>query len=570
MADLHWLHRPPKPRTHKIVTAPSNSSSRTCSPVAVQGNIVDSYFFPADAPESARAQVLIAERATICTYFVRYPELTPEQADALTILKENLEYYFPSVEAFSNSEQMITQYLWKTAQEVGILGAVERSHEKLRYYLLRDALGFGKTDALFNDDNLEEISCAAWDRPVRVYHRRFTQHRFMETNIAFESEDELQRFVRRMAQLAGKSISRAQPAVEGTISYGPVEKRITATLGSEISRPGSSFAVRKQKENPLTVTQLAALEIAKPYPMIKSVVTKGPLYAEEHRHKTATALMIAYFWSLLEYKTNILICGEPMSGKTTFLNSILALTNPNAKIVTAEDVSEILLPENLHWERLITRHAPVGMSPQAQRLEVDLASLLKLSLRFSPTVLSLGEMRGEESESVANAMTIGYSTVCTVHAANTRDCITRITNPPMRFTVGHVRDISAIVTMGRIRLPDLREVRRAVSVDEIVPNELDPRAYEIRGIFQYRPDGDSFTPTAPEEVVERSYRLRKVAEYFGWNNEHMLASLTSRAAFIASAIRDGVFGTKELSDRLRAYYGRELVVEIQKGAEARE
>jgi len=536
----------------------------------VEGNIIDSYCVPPEGSEDARAQVFVAEKNGFGTCVVKYPELTPDQADALRVLKENLEYYFPAVEAFTSTKQMITQYLWKTAEEVGILGVVQTSSEKLRYYLLRDALGFGKLDALFNDDNLEEISAVAWNRPVRVYHRWFTQHRFMETNITFENEDELQRFVRRMAQLAGKSISRAQPAVEGALSYGPVEKRITATLGSEISRPGSSFAVRKQKENPLTVTQLAAMEMARSYPMIKSVAAKGQPYAEEHRHKTATALMIAYFWSLLEYKTNILICGEPMSGKTTFLNSILALTSPNAKVVSCEDVPEILLPENLHWERLITRHAPVGMSPQAQRLEVDLASLLKLSLRFSPTVLSLGEMRGEESESVANAMTIGYSTICTVHAANTRDCITRIANPPMRFTVGHVRDISAIVTMGRIRLPDLREVRRVVTVDEIVPNELDHSSYEIRNIFDYHPDGDSFTPTTPEEAIERSYRLRKVTEYFGWNNEHMLASLTSRAAFIASAIRDGVFGTKELSDRLRAYYGRELVVEIQKGAEARE
>ncbi|MDV3243909.1 MAG: hypothetical protein LYZ66_01890 [Nitrososphaerales archaeon] len=159
---------------------------------------------------------------------------------------------------------MITHYLWKTSEQAGILGVVQAASEKMRYYLLRDALGFGELDALFNDDELEEVSCTAWDKPVRVYNRRYTQHMFMETNVAFGTEEALQRFVRRLAQLAGESISRAQPFVEATLSLGAAEKRITATLANEISRPGSSFAIRKQKANPLTVTQLTTPEPARP------------------------------------------------------------------------------------------------------------------------------------------------------------------------------------------------------------------------------------------------------------------------------------------------------------------
>ncbi len=557
------------PRKEVSHAAPAGRGVEAAKPtvssvMAVQGEIVDSYPVPADAPEDARAKVYIVEKDNFASCLVKYPELTPEQAEALRVLKENLEYYFPSHSVF-NTEQMITGYLWKTAEEVGILGVVQVASEKLRYYLLRDAIGFGELDALFNDDNLEEVSCVAWNKPVRVYHRRYTQHRYMETNVTFGSEEALQRFVRRMAQLAGRSISRAQPSVEGTLSFGAVEKRITATLANEISRPGSTFTVRKQKENPLTVTQLSAPEPARPYPAKIQPVAAGPVeYEEEHRHKTMTALMTAYFWSLMEWKTNILICGEPSAGKTTLLNSLLALTNPNAKVVTCEDTAEILLPDNLHWERLVTRHAQAGVSPLAQRFEVDLASLLKLSLRFSPTILSLGEMRGEESESVANAMTIGYSTICTVHAASTRDCITRITTSPMRFVPGHVRDISAIVTMRRVKLPDGREVRRVSNVDEVVPNEVDHNAYEVRNIFQYRPEGDSFTPTTPEEVLERSYRIRKAGEYFGWSNEHMLASLTGRAGYLTDAIREGVFGINQLSEKVRSYYAKEYLKELQR------
>jgi len=337
---------------------------------------------------------------------------------------------------------------------------------------------------------------------------------------------------------------------------------VTATLGDEISRPGSTYAIRKQRERPITLAQLAAPEQAR-WPSLSKAEAADPglAYEEVHSHKTLSVLMAAYFWLLLERTTNVLIAGETNSGKTTLMNAILALANPKYKIVTAEDVLEISLPDHLHWQRLKTRSFRAGLSPTAGRYEYDLADLLKLSLRFSPTILSLGEMRGEESETVAAAITLGFSTMTTIHAENAERCIQRLTTPPMRFSAAHIRDLTAIATMRKVVLQDGRVVRRVVSVDELRPEGKD--GHETVNVFRYDPTADSFSPTTPAEVLDRSFRLNEIAESFGWSPAAVQRSLAVRAAHISSQIAGGELTPQALSKMVKDF----ATAESKQGAE---
>ncbi len=278
-------------------------------------------------------------------------------------------------------------------------------------------------------------------------------------------------------------------------------------------------------------------------------------YEETFAHKTLSVLMAAYFWLLLERTTNVLIAGDTNSGKTTLMNSILALTNPKAKVVTAEDVLEINLPDHLHWQRMKTRSHRAGLSPTSQKYEYGLSELLKLALRFSPTILSLGEMRGEESETLAAAITLGFSTMTTIHAENAERCVQRLTTPPMRFAEGHVRDITAIATMRKVPLGDGRVVRRVVSVDEIKPASAD--SHEVLNVFRYDVRSDSFSPTTPAEVVDRSYRLGEIAQSFGWPQARVQESLTARAACLARA-SDDASSPETVSAMVRNFARQEL------------
>jgi flagellar protein FlaI len=429
------------------------------------------------------------------------------------------------------------------------------------YYLLKDFAGFWEIDPLVNDDALEEISLTRYDKPVRVVHRKHSEFLFMETDVSFESEERVQALIRRMAQFGGTSVSLAQPALEVTL-HGPSDRRVTATLGDEISRPGSTFAMRKQRENPMTIIQLAAPEPPKPRPPVSQ--EEGPVatYEEDSFHKTLTVLMAAYFWLLLEKTTNVLVAGETASGKTTLMNAILSLMNPRAKVVTAEDVLEVNLPGDLHWQRLKTRSQRVGLMHSSSKYDYSLADLLKLALRFSPTILSLGEMRGEESETLAAAITLGFSTITTIHAESAERCVQRLTTPPMRFTEGHVRDITAIATMRKIEMPDGRVVRRVVSVDEIRP--VGTNGHSIQNIFRYDYAFDSFSPTTPAEVLDRSYRLNEIGRSHGWSSSRLQWSLANRAAYLSESIKGGKFSTSGLATMVRTYVSEESLRELDR------
>ncbi len=475
---------------------------------------------------------------------VRLPPLDDAERNAIDLLKTNLLHSVPS-DASGSPSEVIEQYMWSAAEASGILALVEEKHDKLLYYLLKDFSGFWELDPLVGDDGVEEISVTRFDKPVRVLHRSFSELAFMETNVVFPSEARLQALIRRLAQLGGTTVSLAQPSLEVTL-HGASDRRVTATLGDEISRPGSTLAMRKQKERPLTLSQLAAPERSKWAPRAASSATDRSLsYEEVPAHKTLSVLMAAYFWLLLERTTTVLVAGETNSGKTTLMNAILALTNPRAKIVTAEDVLEINLPGHLHWQRLKTRSHRAGVSPTSARYEYTLQDLLKLALRFSPTVLSLGEMRGEESETVAAAMTLGFSTMTTIHAENAERCIQRLTTPPMGFAEGHVRDITAIATMRKATLSDGRVARRVVSVDEVKP--ADSGGHEVLNIFRYDYVTDSFHPTTPAEVVDRSYHLDQIARGFGWTPGRVQASLHARAAALAAEVGNADFSPESLS-----------------------
>ena len=378
---------------------------------------------------------------------------------------------------------------------------------------------------------------------------------FMESGMPYPSEARLQAFVRTLAQIGGTTVSLANPSLEVTL-HGPSDRRVTATLGEEISRPGSTFAMRKQRERPITLAQLAAPERARwpPVGLLKSPDPSAP-YEEVHSHKTLSVLMAAYFWLLLERTTNVIVGGEANSGKTTLMNAILALADPKWKIVTAEDVLEISLPDALHWQRLKTRSQRAGLSPSTARYEYGLPELLKLALRLSPTILSLGEMRGEESETVAAAITLGFSTMTTIHAEDAERCVQRLTTPPMRFSVGHIRDITAIATMRKVVLQDGRVVRRVVSVDELKPEG--PDGHQILNVFHYDPSTDSFTPTTPAEVLDRSFRLNEIADSYGWSPASVQRSLAVRAGRISERIADGGLSPSALSKMVREFSAEE-------------
>ena len=67
------------------------------------------------------------------------------------------------------------------------------------------------------DHLIEDISADGVKIPVYVWHRIYES---LPTNIMFETEEELNSFIIRLAYLAGKNISLANPLVDASLPDG--------------------------------------------------------------------------------------------------------------------------------------------------------------------------------------------------------------------------------------------------------------------------------------------------------------------------------------------------------------
>src|SRR3989442_943656 len=166
--------------------------------------------------------------------------------------------------------------------------------------------------------------------PFYIYHRKYGS---IPSNLRFESAQELDSFVIWLAQRCGKHISVAQPMLDATIPDG---SRLQATLGMHVTKRGSSFTIRRFRENPFTPLDLV-------------------------RFKTMSPEMMAYLWLAIENGQSMLICGGAASGQTTTLNAILLFIPPQMKIVSIEDTRELNLPHE-NWVPLLTRGGLSGHS----------------------------------------------------------------------------------------------------------------------------------------------------------------------------------------------------------------
>jgi len=389
----------------------------------------------------------------------------------------------------------------------------EEQLEKIRYYLERDFLGLGKIDALMKDPNIEDISCDGVNIPIFVFHRD-PRLGSIPTNVVFSDSEELDSFIIKLAQLAGKSISIAEPLVNGTLPDG---SRLQATLGTDIARRGSNFTIRKFLEEPLT-----------PIHLIK--------------YGTADERIMAYIWLAVDYGRSILVAGGTASGKTTMLNVLSLFIRPEKKIVSIEDTAEIVLPHP-HWVPHVAR-TPISSGKEG---EVDLFQLLKESLRQRPDYIVLGEVRGQEAYVLFQQMATGHPSFATIHAENFSKLIDRLTSPPISLSEGLIGSLDIVVFMQRVKYRD-KFVRRITEVIEMVKFPKGEKTPIINTIFKWDPFKDTF------EIGEKSVILKKISNSFGISEKEIVDEFQRRVAILRWMKEKNITDFKDVYAIISAYY----------------
>ncbi len=468
-------------------------------------------------PVFAHARILWDNNQHKYVYYLIEPKLTPNLVKILdkvkNLLEQRLDVDFSKLKKFEAMD-----YLYKEMNELinyFDFRVTESEKKILKYYIERDFMGLGKIEPILRDDNIEDISCDGVGLPIFVFHRN-PKLGSIPTNITYDNSKELDSFAARLSQLCGKTISVADPLVDGSLPDG---SRLQATLATDIARRGSNFTIRKFTKTPLTPIHLIS-------------------------YGTADVKTLAYLWLVVDQGFSILVCGGTASGKTTLLNVLSLFIRSDKKIVSIEDTAELQLPHP-HWVPVVAR-VPISENKE-KRGDVDLFDLLKESMRQRPDYIIVGEVRGPEAYILFQQMATGHPSLATIHAENTPKLMDRLTTPPISLQPNLIGSLDLVVFLARMKYKG-NFVRRVTEAVEIIEYNEDKKIPVVNRIFKWNSETDKF------ENPRGSYILKKVANRTGMSEKEITEELERRMLVLSWMADNHILDFKDVSKLIDMYY----------------
>ncbi len=469
---------------------------------------------------------IVKEKNGRKVYYVIEPDLTKDELKKIELIKAEL------IEVLTIEELTREKMFAKVEEIIRKRGYTftRQGRHKLMYYLSRDLLGLERLEPLMHDNMIEDIECDGVGIPVYVIHKK---EGHMPTNVVFETSEALEDFIIKMAQLAKTYVSYASPLLDAVLPDG---SRVNAVLTSSVSTRGPSFTIRLFPEKPLSPTALID-------------------------NDTADARIMAYFWTILEFKKSILITGPTASGKTTLLNAIAMFIPQSQRVVSIEDTREL----NLKHENWLPQVARPGFGPPdatGKRFgEIDLMTLIKESFRQRPDYLIVGEVRGKETFILFQGMASGHCCLATMHARSVIDVVSRLITPPINLYPSLLESVDVIVNLGFVgeegmkrRIRTIAEVKRYnmkeqrleyVDILEKGAPTMQRGELKIEGLEEFFP------------LTNRSVILRKISEENSIPLIELEKRIEKRTAFLKKLVKEKVFDFKDFTDRLEAYRNAE-------------
>ena len=386
-----------------------------------------------------------------------------------------------------------------------------KEYDKVKYYLIRERVGYGILEPLLRDPYIEDIHCIGVSR-VYTIHKIFE---LVMTSIVFNTDLQLDKYVFDASERVERPVSEAHPVVDAIMPDG---SRVNFLYGREISLEGSSFTIRKFSKVPLSVTQLI-------------------------NWHTFTPELAAYMWLCLENGMSVFVCGETASGKTTTLNALSTFIKPVAKIYSVENTPEVTMPHPV-WQHLVTRES-------GKDTDVGMMDLLVAALRSRPNYIIVGEIREKEGNIAFQAMQTGHPVVSTFHAGDPHKMIQRITSDPINVPIAAVDNLNVILIQQAVYMGK-SFVRRVLSVTELIKYYDEIGKIGTATAFNWIPSNDEFAFLG----WKNSYIMEeKIARMLGYDDlRKIYDEIALRAEILNKMIENKIFNYFDVWEVVKAYY----------------
>jgi len=484
-----------------------------------EGRKVESY--PINDPTGGYAiadvEIVYSEEDKRNKYFVRLPELSPYTQAFLKNVKNETSRTLPlsGTEKTKDEMQREMEVRSKAVRKLieSWMGSEPVGLNALTTIAINEMYGLGDLEILIADKNLEEIVLNSAKTPVAVYHRK---RGWMKTNLAIMDEDEIENYASQIARKVGRQITTLSPILDAHLVTGD---RVNSTR-YPISTAGNTITLRLFARDPWTIVSLIKPEV-----------------------KAMSSAMAAMLWQAVHYEMNVIVSGGTASGKTSALNSLVALIPPYQRIITIEDTRELVLPTyQWNWVPLATREAnPEGLG------EVTMLDLVVNSLRMRPDRIVMGEIRRKrEAEVLFEAMHTGHSVYGTIHADTGEQVVKRLIEPPIEVPPAEVEDIHLVLVQYRDRRLN---VRRTLELSEIIPGTKAP---ELNHVYKWRARTDEF------EAVRTAHRYTEQMNlHTGMTEKEIGQDQHDKESVLLWMLENGMGQVDDVGKVMEAYYADE-------------
>ncbi|MGN0694443.1 MAG: CpaF family protein [Lentihominibacter sp.] len=264
--------------------------------------------------------------------------------------------------------------------------------------------------------------------------------------LAFDTTENLEELIRRIAGKVHREINELNPIVDARLSDG---SRVNAVFRN-VAVNGPILTIRKFPGEVMTMADL---------------IRNGTLSLDAAR----------LLELLVQSGYNCFVSGGTSSGKTTLLNVLAQLIPPHERVVVIEDSIELQIKQ---VENIVRMECRSGNSHG--KGAVDMAMLVKTSLRMRPDRIIIGEVRGGEVFHMINAMNTGHSgSLSTGHANSISGMLKRLEAMFMQavdYPVQAIRSqisegIDVIIHMTR-QSDGQRKVVEIAELDSVVDNVI--------------------------------------------------------------------------------------------------
>ena len=354
--------------------------------------------------------------------------------------------------------------------------------------VLDEVCGLGPIQPLLEDDEITEVminGCQA------LFYERDGE--LFPADTVFDSPEQIMIVMDRILAPLGRRLDRSSPIVSARLPNGD---RVNA-VAAPIAIDGPAVTIRKFSDSIRTLSRLVEL---------------GSLPAWYARLLS---------WAVRS-RRSLAVAGGTGSGKTTLLNALSCEIPLGERIVTIEDSAELRFDAHPNVVRLEARGTSIEGSG-----EITIRDLVKNALRMRPDRIVVGEVRGEETVDMLNALNTGHDgSMTTLHAGGAEEAVLRL------------------ILMARfgMDLPtDLIEEQIATAINLIVVTR---RLASGRRVV-----------TSMTEVSRAQDGSARLEECVSFDRGALAWELVREPAFVGRSVSDGVLAREEVRE-WRALFSR--------------